>query len=37
MGINDFESFGPTKHTMKTFLLGYDEFANIVRDRMINK
>ena len=37
MGINDFESFGPTKHTMRNFLLGYDEFANIVRDRMINK
>lgn len=37
MSVNDFESFGATKHTMKNFLLGYDEFANIVRDRMINK
>ena len=37
MSLNDFESFGATKHTMKGFLSGYDEFANIVRDRMINK
>lgn len=37
MKVDDFESFGATKHTMTGFLLGYDEFANIVRDRMINK
>lgn len=37
MTISEFDSFGATKHTMITFLNGYDEFINIIRDRMINK
>ena len=31
----EFESFGATVHTMKTFLAGYDEFINLIRNRMI--
>ena len=31
----EFESFGATVHTMKTFLDGYDEFINLIRNRMI--
>ena len=32
---NEFESFGASVHTMKTFLEGYDEFVALIRSRMI--
>ena len=35
MAENEFESFGASVHTMKTFLEGYDEFAALIRSRMI--
>ena len=33
----EFESFGATVHTLKTFLGGYDEFINLIRNRMIGE
>ena len=35
MSENEFESFGASVHTMKTFLEGYDEFVALIRSRMI--
>ena len=35
MAENEFESFGASVHTMKTFLEGYDEFVALIRSRMI--
>ena len=37
MTIEEFEFFGASKHTMDTFLNGYDEFIQIIRSRMINR
>ena len=37
MTIEEFEFFGASKHTMDTFLDGYDEFIQIIRSRMINR
>ena len=37
MKADEFESFGASVHTMKTFLEGYDEFTAIIRNRMIGK
>jgi hypothetical protein len=37
MKIEEFESFGASVHTMTTFLDGYDEFINLIRNRMIGK
>ena len=37
MTIDEFEFFGASKHTMDTFLNGYDEFIQIIRSRMINR
>ena len=34
---DEFESFGASVHTMKTFLEGYDEFTALIRNRMIGK
>ena len=33
----EFESFGATVHTMKTFLDGYDEFISLIRNRMLGQ
>ena len=35
MDKDEFESFGASVHTMKTFLEGYDEFISLIRSRMI--
>ena len=37
MKSDEFESFGASVHTMNTFLEGYDEFINLIRNRMIGK
>ena len=37
MAIDEFEFFGASRHTMDTFLNGYDEFIQIIRSRMINR
>ena len=37
MKADDFESFGASVHTMKSFLEGYDEFTALIRNRMIGK
>ena len=37
MKIEEFESFGASVHTMTTFLDGYDELINLIRNRMIGK
>ena len=33
----EFLSFGATVHTMNTFLDGYDEFINLIRNHMIKE
>ena len=37
MSVEEFEYYGASKHTMDTFLNGYDEFIQIIRSRMINR
>jgi len=37
MKSEEFESFGATVHTMKTFLDGYDEFIILIRNRMLGQ
>jgi len=37
MKADEFESFGASVHTMKSFLEGYDEFTALIRNRMIGK
>ena len=37
MLVEEFEYYGASKHTMDTFLNGYDEFIQIIRSRMINR
>ena len=37
MSVEEFEYYGASKHTMDTFLSGYDEFIQIIRSRMINR